>query len=342
MNSIKDLIYFDYDKAKSLNSQLNGGLLKQLTKTIEEESGNDGELGIDIKVFKAKIGANDKDKSTRTETIEIYHELLNQIESSLYSNKILVDLNENFENGNRSFNEFLEDVPNFKYIKGTGWSTFEDYERFKTIMTNFNEIQRLIYGSALENNPEIMKLKEQINDLKIDLKKKPNAQKEIAKLNALEKNYDNEIKRNMQSFFLDENFISRVDTFLETFSANRLNFRLAPFDYFNDFQILANLKSNYLINGNFEDVIYTYGSRPNIKLSVFGVITSSPRKKDERIDLNDEYLGYEDGELTESDVFVKAFRNVFASFEAFEKFFFVPSYPKIAISPIAINQEIKY
>ena len=54
MNSIKDLIYFDYDKAKSLNSQLNGGLLKQLTKTIEEESGTNGEVGIDIKVFKAK------------------------------------------------------------------------------------------------------------------------------------------------------------------------------------------------------------------------------------------------------------------------------------------------
>ena len=343
MNSIKDLIYFDYDKAKSLNSQLNGGILKELTKTIEEESGNDAEVGIDIKIFKAKVGGNEKDKSIRTETIEIYHELLNQIETSLKSHKILVDLNDNFEDGQRSFNEFLEDeVPNFKYIKGTGWSTFEDYERFKIIMTNFNEIQRLIYGSALENNPEIKILKEQINDLRVDIKKKPNSHKELIRLNALEKNYDKEIEKNMQAFFLDENFISRVDTFLETFSANRLNFRLAPFDHFNDFQILANLKSKYLINGNFEDVIYTYGSRPNIKLSVFGVITSSPRKKDERIDLNDEFLGYEDDELAESDAFTKAFRNVFASFEAFEKFFFVPSYPKIAISPIAIYQEIKY
>ncbi len=342
MNSIKDLIYFDYDKAKSLNSQLSGGLLKELTKTIEEESGSNGELGIDIKVFKASVGGNDKGKEVKTETIEIYHELLNQIEQELYNNKILVDLNDNFDNGERSFNDFLEDVPNFKYIKATGWSTFEDFDRFKNIMTNFNEIQRLIYGSALENNEEVKKLKEQINDLKVELKKKPNAHKEIARLNALEKNYDKEITKQMQSYFLDENFIERVHTFLDTFSANRLNFRLAPFDYFNDFQILANLKSEYLINGNFENIIYTYGSRPNIKLSVFGIITSCPQKIDQRIDLNDEYLGYDDAELIESDVFIKAFRNVFASFEAFEKFFFVPSYPKIAVSPIAIYQEIKY
>ncbi len=39
-------------------------------------------------------------------------------------------------------------------------------------------------------------------------------------------------------------------------------------------------------------------------------------------------------------VFDKAFRNVFASFEGFEKFFFVPSYPKLAISPIAIYREV--
>jgi hypothetical protein len=32
MSSIKDLIYFDYYKAKSLNSQLNSGVISELTK----------------------------------------------------------------------------------------------------------------------------------------------------------------------------------------------------------------------------------------------------------------------------------------------------------------------
>ncbi len=207
-------------------------------------------------------------------------------------------------------------------------------------MSNFNEIQRLIYSSALTETPEYKSHKEEINNLRRELKTKPNPNKEINKLNALERKYDKMIEDQMNATLLDETFIERVKVFLDTFSANRLNFRLAPFDIFNDFQILANLKGDYLVNGNFDDIIYTYGSRPNIKLSIFGVVTSCPQKSDQRVDLNDEYIGYDNSELEDSEVFIKAFRGVFSSFEAFEKFFFVPSFPKIAVSPISIYQEI--
>ena len=38
MKTIKDFIYFDYDKAKSLQSQLSGGLLQEITTAIENEN----------------------------------------------------------------------------------------------------------------------------------------------------------------------------------------------------------------------------------------------------------------------------------------------------------------
>lgn len=342
MKSIKDLIYFDYDKAKSLNSQLKGGLISKLTKAIGEEGDISSEVGFDIKILKGKIGGDEKSRSLRTETIEIYHELLNEVELALYDASILTDLNETFERGNKTFNEFLSDVPNFTYVKANGWSIFEDFERFKRIMTNFNEIQRLIYASVLESNTEYKQLKEQINELKKGLKSNgSNNHKEIARLRAIEKNLDKVVESESQAVFLDESFIERIETFLNTFSPNRLNFRLAPFDHFNDFQILSSLKSEYLLSGTFDNIIYTYGSRPNIKLSVFGIITSCPPRTDNRVDLNNEYLGYADEELKDEIHFEKAFRNVFASFEGFEKFFFVPSYPKISLSPIAIYREVK-
>jgi hypothetical protein len=206
-------------------------------------------------------------------------------------------------------------------------------------MSNFNEIQRLIYASGIENNPEIIKQKQEINELKRGLKK-ANNHKELARLKAIEKQFDKTIQENTEANLLDETFVERVKTFLDTFTPNRLNFRLAPFDSFPEFQILSNLKSEYLVNGNFDNVIYTYGSRPNIKLTVFGIITSCPSEVDERVDLNDEFLAYEDDELSEAANFDKIFRNVFSSFEAFEKFFFVPSYPKIAVSPIGIYREV--
>lgn len=339
MKSIKDLIYFDYDKAKSLNSQLSGGLISELTRAIEEEGGSSSDFGFDIKVLKGKVAASDNERTVRTEKIELYHELLNEIEKKLSENKVLKDLNQSLTTDGKSFNDFLNNVPNYTYIKASGWSSFEDYGRFKNIMSNFNEIQRLIYASAIENNPEIIGQKRQINELKRGLQKSNN-HKELAKLKAVEKSFDKTIQEHTDANLLDETFVERVKTFLDTFSPNRLNFRLAPFDDFPEFQILSNLKSEYLVNGDFENVIFTYGSRPNIKLSVFGVITSCPREKDIRIDLNDEYLGYDDSELSEEAAYDKIFRNVFSSFENFEKFFFVPSYPKIAISPIGIYREV--
>lgn len=148
MKSIKDLIYFDYDKAKSISSQLSGGLINEITRAIEEEGGLNSELGFDLKILKGSIGSSDKDRKIRTEKIELYHELLNDVEKKLTENNVLKDLNISLTT---SFNDFLEEVPNFNYIKANGWSSFEDFKRFKEIMSNFNEIQRLIYASALDS-----------------------------------------------------------------------------------------------------------------------------------------------------------------------------------------------
>jgi hypothetical protein len=252
---------------------------------------------------------------------------------------ISYNLNNSYENDGKSFNDFILELPNSTYIKANGWSSFEDYERFKRIMSNFNDIQRLIYTSVLENNPEIIALRKQINDLKKGLKKAPNP-KDSIRLKAMEKNFDELLEKSSDASLLDETFIERVKIFLDTFTPNRLNFRLLPFDIFPEFQILANLKSEYLVNGDFENLIYTYGSRPNIKLSVFGIISSCPQPRDNRIDHNDEFVGYNDEELTAEMTYNRAFRSVFSSFENFEKFFFVPIYPKIAVSPIAIYREV--
>lgn len=343
MNSIKDLIYFDFEKAKSLISQLKGGLISEISRAFEDENESNSGIGFDVKIIKGNIGAKDKERKLRTEKIEVYHELLNQIETELSQKHLLTDINHSFETSGISFNDFMDQTPNFTYVKANGWSIFEDYERFKNIYSNFNEIQRLIYSSALLENPDFKELQKQIRDAKksaTNMERNQRA-KELARIKALESKFDSMLTDFTNSSVFDEEYITRMKLFLDTFSPNRLNFRLMPLDIFTDFQILANLKEKYLVDSNFESIIYTYGTRPNIKLSVFGIITSCPGKIDARININDEFLPYEDAELNETQGFDKAFRNIFTSFESFEKFFFVPAYPKIAISPIAIYREIK-
>lgn len=331
MKSIKDLIYFDYDKAKSLHSQLSGGLLQEITRAVENEDGSDTKVGIDIKVFKAESGVNDKEKTIKTERIEVFHELLNDVENELKCNGILKDLNSEF---NTSFNDFLGKVPNFTYVKASGWCTFENYERLKTVLENFNEIQRLIYSSVLQESPEIIELKKQIDDKRKSLKRAHN-QKEINDLKIIEKKFDRLIEEKSEASLLDETLVDRMQIFLTTLNPNRLNFRLLPFDNFPEFQIISNLKSQFLVNGTFENTIYTYGSRPNIKLTIFGIITNCPQPKDERTDPGDEFKYVDEIEMSVEKVYDKVFRGVFSAMEGLEKFFDV-YYPKVSVSPIGI------
>lgn len=336
MKSIKDLIYFDYDKAKSVHSQLSGGLLQEITRAIENEEGGDGEFGIDVKIFKAKVGVNEKEKTIKTERLEIYPELLENVEKKLSSNNILKDMNLEFTN--MSFNDFLSLVPNYTYVKASGWCTFEDYERFKIVLENFNEIQRLVYGSVLENNPEIISLKKQIDDKKKSLKRAHN-QKELNDLKTVEKKFDQIMQEQSEANLLDETLVERLKLFLTTLNPNRLNFRLIPFDDFPEFQLVANLKNQFLVNGTFENIIYTYGSRPNVKLTIFGLITNCPQPTDSRTNPSDEFKYVNESELTVEKVYDKIFRGVFSSMEGLEKFFDV-YYPKVSISPIGIYREI--
>lgn len=342
MKSIKDLIYFDVEKARSIISQLNGGLISEISRAFEDETELNSGLGFNVKIIKGNVGGKDKERQLRTEKIEIYHELLNQIEDELSKNKLLTDLNKEFESFGGSFNQFMDITSSFNYIKACGWSQFEDFERFKTIFSNFNEIQRLIFSSILSEDPTIKTCQKQIKDArkKIESLDRDRKAKELSRLKALEKELDSILQDRTDMYTLDEEFIRRMKIFLDTFSPNRLNFRLTPLESFNHFQILANLKDKYLVDSNFESIIYTYGTRPNIKLSILGIITSCPRLCDNRVNPNDEFLSYTDSELNDTQGFDKAFRNVFSSFEEFEKFFFVPSFPKLAISPIAIYREV--
>lgn len=336
MKTIKDFIYFDYDKAKSLQSQLSGGLLSEITRAIENENGSDSQLGFDIKIVSAKTGVNDKEKTIKTEKVEIFHELLNDIETKLFESNTLKELNSEFDS---SYNNFLEKVPNFTYIKATGWCTFEDYQRFTSVLENFNEIQRLIHGSAHDANPEIVSLKKEIDEKRKALKRAHN-QKEVNQLKVTEKKFDEIIQQLSGSNLLDETFVERIKVFLSTLNPNRLNFKLIPFNDFPEFQIVSNLKKQFLVNGTFENIIYTYGSRPNIKLTIFGIITSCPQEIDGRTNPSDEFKFINESELSVEKIYEKAFRGVFSAIEGLEKFFEV-YYPKVSVSPIGIYREIE-
>ena len=343
MSSIKDFIYFDYDKIKSISSQISGGLIQEISHAFEDENSLNGNMGFNFQVLKGNGGGKTVEKVIKTEKIELYHEILNQLENSLFEKELLTNINENFYEGKRPFNEFKKGIENFSFIKATGWFKFEDFEKLKLISSNINEISKFINYEHLKNNLELNSLREQLNDKKKEIKSNKSSQhKDFLQLSSIEKKLDKLVSEKLNLTLFDEAWIEGLKTFLDTFSPNRLNLRVQPFDEFNDFQILSSLKEECLTTGNYDRIIYTYGSRPNIKLTILGILTSCPAEIDKRKHPDDEFLYYDDNELTESQVFEKAFRNMFSTFENLDKFFFVPTFPKIGIYTLAIYREIFY
>lgn len=343
MASIKDFIYFDYDKIKSISSQISGGLVQEISHAFEDESSLDGNMGFNFQILKGNAAGKSVEKIIKTEKIELYHEILNQLENDLFEKNLLTNINESFYNGKKSFNDFKKDFENFSFIKATGWFKFEDFEKLKLISSNINEISKFINYDDFKSNKELNLLREQLNDKRKEIKnnKSPN-HKDFLQLSTIEKKIDKLVAEQFNITFFDEVWIEGLKTFLDTFSPNRLNLRVQPFDEFNDFQILSSLKEEYLTTGNYDRIIYTYGSRPNIKLTIFGILTSCPTEIDKRTHPDDEFLYYDESELTESQRFEKAFRSMFSTFENLDKFFFVPTYPKIGIYTLAIYREISY
>ncbi|WP_407483523.1 DUF6414 family protein [Elizabethkingia anophelis] len=343
MGSIKDLIYFDFEKVKSISSQMSGGIIQEISRAFEDESNIDGSVGFNLQLLKASAGGKTIEKTIKTEKVELFHEALNQLEKELNEKQLLVNINDEFYRKGVSFDDFANEFPSFSFIKANGWSKFEDFDKLKLVTSKLNDISRFIHSDSIQNTPELNLIREQINDKKKELKNNPNAQhKDYVQLSNIEKKLDKLIKDNLEVTFFDESWIEGMQTFLDTFSPNRLSCRILPFDEFSDFQILSSLKEDYLTIGNYDRLIYTYGSRPNIKLTVLGIVTSCPGREDQRKHPDDEFLDFEDAELDDSKAFEKAFRNLFSTFEGLDKFFFTPSYPKIGIYPLAIYREILF
>lgn len=88
-----------------------------------------------------------------------------------------------------------------------------------------------------------------------------------------------------------------------------------------------------------EHLLYGYGNRPNVALTVFGLITSIPTDAKPTFDPMKEFEGL--SELSESMALEKGFRNAFIGLEAMEGLVRYSRYPNVTVHPIAVYRSFK-
>lgn len=340
--TIKDILYFDLPKSISLFSQVDQGIITQSTENIEEGGGLNSSLGVDVKVFQAKIGSTLSDKESKSVTKIPHHNLLNKLQESINDSKSYIDLDTLDQEGldEEQLHKLLKEK---SFIKATGWVNIEDYDRLKKIADRFNDISQFIQECSIADSVE----KEQYDALKKDLKKqrklvnkqsdRNSKSKDLLRLNKLEEDLETLLDEFNDTGKIPEYLVNGIQLFIDTFLPDRINFRFYPYEGIPNFEILSNLKREHFVETDIENITFSYGSRPNLKMTVFGMITSLPEKEEELFDPLEDELE----ENEESIVFERAFRGVFRGFEGFEQFVRYSSYPRITVNPLAVYREFE-
>ena len=339
---IRDLLYFDLDKASSILSQFEWGLIEQISITQDETNSQSGGAKAGVpQIAEIDFGAEKQKKQSIFETKKLHHDVINRIETQLSQADLVVDLDSSIGEDETSPDRIREVIGNKPYVKAQGWSVIEDYQRIMSITNRLNDIMGFINQSQIETlkqNPEFVAIQAQIETKRQEIKQiKDRNQKavETAKLKALENQVETALADLTKTSGIDQWLLDGIKQWIDTFMPNRINFRIYPFENSPSFQILCNLKRDCFVDQNLEHLLYGYGNRPNVPLAVFGLITFIPPKEKPTFNPVAEF----DNNNSPDVAFEKGFREIFGAMEQFESFVRFSRYPNITIHPIAVFRE---
>jgi hypothetical protein len=120
---LRDILYFDLDKATSLISQVEGGLAQSRTEGAEAVTDDRNIRRYDLlKVFRAEFGGIESVKKTVLETKVLHHDLLMRLEDTLFAAGFAIDVNSVVAKA--SLQETREQFSSATYLRAKGWCAF--------------------------------------------------------------------------------------------------------------------------------------------------------------------------------------------------------------------------
>lgn len=341
---IRDLLYFDFDKAASIWSQFEGGLLERVSVT--EDTGKDRAAGTRFGVAglaEANLGVDYLQKTSTLKSKTLHHDLLIRVEKNLFEAGLVADLSTQVEPDQTSSTVIRAAIGDRPYLRAEGNSVLEDYRRIVAISEQFNEIIRFI-GLATQ---ETAKKSPAYTDLLRLIDQEEAAADAVKDRNqrAAKKSQIRQLRGKLEELLkpqiggVDSWLLEGVRLFINTFMPSRINFRIYPFPECPSFQVLCNLKRDCFVDADLEHLLYGYGNRPNVPMAVLGLITSLPPETPSSFDPMREFV--ENPTLVESAGFEQGFRGLFVGMEGMEAAARFSRYPNVTVHPIAVYRSFR-
>jgi hypothetical protein len=234
------------------------------------------------------------------------------------------------------------------YVRVEGRSVIEDYDRIRKIAGEFPALLEFIQRAALsgvEESDELRELRRQLEELRQAAQRqrdKQARQRALREVTKQERQLDQALREAVQT---DEPpapwLIDGIQRWIDVFLPGRINVRVYPFEGLPQFQILGNLKRESFVDADLGNLLFAYGTRPNVTLTVTSLITSLPSEGGETFDPMAEFEEAAEGALGEAVEFEKAFRGLFGGMEGLEALSRFSRYPNVTIYPLAMYRRVE-
>lgn len=248
LNRVRDFIYVDIERLKSIISQVESGIIEKVDGTTGRQQSASGsmEAGI-LGLLKGSSEAEVIMHRNVTETKSLHDYIYNKVELSLIERQLLqkipdekaIEYSENLRN----------ELGHSSYILVRGKVNINDFGQIKEYMTNFKSIAEFLGQCSVQN---------------LDLNKKD---KKAAIKERTEKIMGN----------LDETYLNGLEKFIDLFYQDRVIIKIIPYNSNAEFRFVGNISPEYL-RDDINSITYKYGTAPVSEWTIFGQIASIPPK----------------------------------------------------------------
>ena len=301
--SLRDFVYLDVERVKSLLAQLDQGLLTDRTDTSGSSTTIEGRAGITLPLLAEVGGASQfisTDQAMETRTLHDY--VYNYTEAKLIEASRVRRLPEEFDSKTILDEGVRSGLSPVDYVLVKGRPLLNDYRALVTLLKDINNLQMVL--GRLEQSQRFTTA-ETKNDRQRAL---------------------NEIKRDAEGKMFDEQMRKDLPFVLDIFYKERIIIKMMPFNNTN-IRVVESLRPEFL-RDRLDDFHFKFGTSPDATWSVFGQIASVPLA-DGPAARPPQYF---------SNEIDRGVEGVFESMRALEQMTGV-SYPEIAITPIAVYRD---
>jgi hypothetical protein len=302
--NIRDYIYMDTDKIKSIISQIDKGIIENQIETKGKDQEIEQSVDAGIPLFRAKIGHKYVLDSQTAQTRSLHDYVYNILESSLndqvrkISSSIGLDQRDKFEGDSFIFIE-----RNVQFL----W--------FDHMLKLLKNMDNLLYAELDKNVIAYVELKKQLQQ-EGPKQKQDDIKRKISQLEEIPA---------VKVYIPEKASKDLAISYLELFQKGQIILKITP-EKGSKVSFYALLKKEYL-RDEMDDLVYKYGSAPKMKWKMLAQISAIPKQEDEKVELSIE------GITEVSDIF----ENIMVFLSGAEtKLGLTVKYPDISLTPIAI------